>query len=147
MHFEPVSRAELQCLHYASITSAAAQVGLQALMDAQKVTRSKRHIHNFIHRCGREVFRLRQSGESNNGKYSNSSQTSHSKLTAVTQRSWRLFGVLDHSFWNQIIYSTVKSVPPSAPLKYSESLQFIWSVLPSGSDKIQVTSDLKNLRH
>lgn len=136
-----LSRAELQRSRSASITSAAAQVGLRALMDVHKVTPSKRHIHNLVHRCAGEVFRLRLSGVSNNGN--NSSQISRSKLTAVTQPSGRLIGVLDHQFWNQVIYSRMKSVPLNAPLEDSEALKFIWSVLPSGSDKMQVTSDIK----
>lgn len=51
------SRAELQRPHHTSITSAAVQVGLQALMDVHKVTRSKHHIHNLVHHCAMELFR------------------------------------------------------------------------------------------
>lgn len=49
---------EPQRPHDTSITSAAAQVGLQTLMDVHKVTRSKRHIHNLLHRCAMELFRF-----------------------------------------------------------------------------------------
>lgn len=91
-----LSWAELQSPHYATITSAAAQVGLQALTDVHKVTPRKRHIQNLVHRCAGEVFRLRQSGASNNRN--NLSQISHSKMTPVTQCSQRLIGVLDHPF-------------------------------------------------
>lgn len=101
---------ELQRPHDTSITSAAAQVGLQTLMDVHKVTRSKRHIHNLVHRCAMELFRFE---------------------TKWCEQQWEYF-ITDLTFWVEcsdptfavIDWSPSSSVLKSNYLRQSEVTTF-----------------------
>lgn len=96
------SQAEMQHPGFASITSAP-----QALMNVHEITRGSGTLIIYYVvvavQCSGVRFSLRQTRR----------KSFVTTLTfRVTQR-WidRLIGVLDFLFWNQIIYSRVKSVP------------------------------------